>query len=419
MSSPTFRRPTFMAVLLSLFSMFSHADSLLNGLALHSELNKSVFIGALYTNTLSSSQKELLNDTGAKRMELRVTASRLSSRRLNSIWIEGMAINNPHAMLAEEASNMAEFASMVKRPLKSGDRLSIHNISNETSVSLNGVRLGVIQSPQFFTMLLRTWIGPVPLSSSFRSNLLTDGKVDSALLAQFESLEPTESRKAAIAKWNTPKTESATETQTTQAKTINPSIAAPEIAPPIVTKPLFTTPSAETSTTAQSAAPVSTPVSSEPEAPLTTATAVPKKQVAVTTKETKAKTTPPAQKPMEDKPLEDEMLDEEEAGPELTAESLLALQKYHSSLVRWTYKYISYPSRAVKRNQDGSVRLGVTIDRSGKVIALSEIESSEHNLLNEAARSAVEDASPFPAMPAEMSGDSFNFSLPIVFRLPD
>lgn len=104
--------------------------------------------------------------------------------------------------------------------------------------------------------------------------------------------------------------------------------------------------------------------------------------------------------------------------PQLTAETLLNRQLYHSKLLKWTYKYLSYPRRALKRGQQGSVRLTVVIDREGNVQEVTAVEESRFALLNREALGAVKRAEPFPPVPDTVSGERFEFSLPIVFRLP-
>lgn len=377
---------------LSLITPSLMADSLLNGLALHKELNKEQFIGGLYSDALSDDAADLFSSSGAKRIELKVVAKRLSARRLNSQWIEGMAINNPASLLTVQAENMVAFTAFVKRSLRAGDILSIKGEGNITTVTLNDIKLGSIKSDQFFDMIMRTWIGSVPLSSDFRDALLTNGAIDPELLARFESIKPTEARRQTIAKWLQP----------VAPKTI---VAAAKPAAPAPEKPTITPPPVIQKPNIIAAAPT---VSPEPE----------------------LITPPPATEPVALEPtaqeallaeeeafLDEEELEEENA-PLLTAESLLNRQLYHSQLLKWTYKYIRYPKRAVSRGHEGSVRVAVVIDRDGNVKNVSEVESSKYSTLNREALGAVNRAIPFPAIPEGIEGEEFAFSLPIVFRLP-
>ncbi|MBU3070965.1 TonB family protein [Aestuariicella sp. G3-2] len=416
-------RPGFWALfaLLVLGAPLTFADSLLNGLADHKQFNKDLFIGALYTDNLSADAASQLNNPGRRRLELRVVAKRLSSRQLNSMWIEGMAINNPPDLLTQQAENMVSFTSFVKRSLRAGDILAIRGDGTKTTVTLNDVELGSINSPKFFNMVLRTWIGSVPLSSEFRDALLTNGSIDGDLLAKFESISPSQGRRDAVAKWVQPAADIETEladaapTQTALdddnrpvAEITKPVVTAPSIAaPPKIEKPTLAASEPDTAETPQA----------KPEAP---------KVVKATETPTPAK---PESKPAvakaaaskADLPEEEELFDDEEddSGPLLTAESLLSRQIYHSQLLKWTYQHIRYPQRAASRGQEGSVRIAVVIDRQGEVQSVSEVESSKYETLNREALRAVERSKPFPPMPDDIQGSEFAFSLPIQFRLPD
>ena len=81
------------------------------------------------------------------------------------------------------------------------------------------------------------------------------------------------------------------------------------------------------------------------------------------------------------------------------------------------YKHISYPSRAVTKKQEGTVRIAVTIDRHGELVGLVTTQESGYASLDKAALRAVEKAAPFDALPEEMKTQLFELSIPITFRL--
>ena len=95
----------------------------------------------------------------------------------------------------------------------------------------------------------------------------------------------------------------------------------------------------------------------------------------------------------------------------------LAQRDYTPLVVGQIYKSISYPRRAVDKNQQGTVRIAVSIDLSGELVDASITQKSDFKLLNKAALKAVKDAAPFPPMPTEMKTEIFELSLPITFRL--
>ena len=419
-----------LAILLS--SAYLQAQPLLNGLAVSTELGKERFIAALYTDSLSSDANEVLNSTSRRSMELKVTADRLSARSVNSMWIEGMAINNSGAVLKEQANNVAKLTNMVRKRLVAGDVLRFDSeVGKGTTVTLNGVTLGNIPNDNFFNILLRTWIGSVPLSSEFRDGLLASGRPDSALESRYRALQPQDGRAEAVASWNEPK-EEAPET-TTVATAVRPEPPKPTVSaqkPAIdvaaakptlgeLAKPTIAAIQSDESKKAAAAATVATEKPVSPKSATTDTTVA-------TTQQPKANNTAKADKPatstvalVDTKPksVTDDDDDEEEAV--ITAESILSRQLYVSELMSKSRKNLEYPRRAVERRQEGSVRISVIINRDGSVKNSMLIEESDHRLLNREVMAMIERASPFPPMPKELSGDQFEFTVPISFELQE
>src|SRR5690606_16530248 len=59
--------------------------------------------------------------------------------------------------------------------------------------------LGELTDPLFFDLLLRTWVGPVPLSSDFKAALLVAGNIGTEPFQRFLALTPPEERKKQVA----------------------------------------------------------------------------------------------------------------------------------------------------------------------------------------------------------------------------
>ncbi|WNO10148.1 TonB family protein [Teredinibacter sp. KSP-S5-2] len=384
---------------LSIASLCASAEPTINGMSTHSELGKEQFIAALFTETLTDSSRDVLLADENKRIQVRVTADRLSSRRFKRMWIEGMAINASPAELEKQAQNMADFSNMLKIKMLQGDIFTIDRGSDTVKVILNGVQLGEIESTQFFDLLLRAWIGPVPLSSEFRSKLVANGKVESGLQSRFDETRPSDERIATVdelAQSIAARHQEASEDQTDIPKVAvdlpsEPTVAAPKIA----TAPL---PTAKVDI-APPAAVAATKPTPEPPKAKPQPKAKPKPKLAMAPKE---------------ELLDDEL---EEDDLDFTAESLLEQQLYIAKLKKWSSKFMKYPSRALSLSQEGIVRLAVTIDREGKVLNIESVQNSDYSALDKAAEKGVKRASPFPAMPEKMSGEQFTFSLPVVFQL--
>ncbi len=111
-----------------------------------------------------------------------------------------------------------------------------------------------------------------------------------------------------------------------------------------------------------------------------------------------------------------------EAEKKSTTEKLTAKQeetrrRYRSKIWELVLRYLEYPQRAQRRGQEGTVRLSVVIDRSGRIIKLVFLEQSQYHLLNQAVTRAAKRANPFPPVPEELEGGEFNFDMPFTFHV--
>ncbi len=374
-----------LAIPLLLLGSIAKADPMLNGIALHQELGQEVFIGALFSDTLSNNSDALLNSKAAMRMELKIVApAGMTTRRFSRFWIEGMAVNNKPNLLTAQADNMVSFDRLFKGRFLSNDHIVFTSTPGRgVDISVNGVLLGNIKDNQFFSMLLSTWIGRVPLSSDFRDALLKMGDVDAGLRGRFAAIAPDANRIAAISAWIAPIASSSSSSKAAEkivAKASSSAKASKVEAIVTIPKPVIPSP---------------TLTIEKPNLNLAT----------VSSSSASAKAKPDTE-------------EDEDAAPALTAQSLLARQFYVSDILKKIYSKTRYPARAMDRNQEGSVRFAVVIDREGNILSLSPLEESKYDLLNLEASDAIKRSAPFPAIPEAISGARFEFTVPIRFVLP-
>jgi protein TonB len=387
-----------------LWSSGSYAAPMLNGIAVHQELGNELFIGALYSEVLSDDPATLTNSNLPMRMELKVIApDGIPLRRFSRLWIEGMAINNSNNLLTEQANNMVKFDGLFKGKLMPNDHVVFAlNPGQGVDISLNNVLLGTISDEKFFPMLLRTWIGSVPLSSTYRENLLKVGDISADLRARYDAINFSSTRATQVAAWTKPEPEPVTvASSSSSARSSTPATPAPVIEAPIarIELPALEQPTIVEETPVAS---TSVPVESTP-APATSAPVEP----------TPAPVTP-APAPVAVAQDADE---EEDDQPALTAESLLARQFYVSDILRRLSSNVRYPKISVQRGQEGSARIAVTIYRNGTIESMNWLEESRHDRLNNEAWEAVQRSAPFPPVPDSVPGRLFEFTAPITFTL--
>lgn len=383
----------FFGLVLSAWAAMPWAASQLNGLAAHQELGSEQFIGALYLEATSDDRNIILAADGSKRMELRVTAENgIAARRFSRMWIEGMAINNTSAVLTDQADNMVRFSNAFKGKLQKNDVVALSMEPGEgVDIELNGVVLDTINDDDFFNLLLRTWIGNVPLSSTYRANLLQAGSVDSGLRSRFEAIEPAQQRRQAILAWLEPEEEPEADREEPQAD--EERLSAPDAGMGIAAVTPMDIPRPE--------------LRADPE------------EVAEPEPEPEPQPQRQAEQTPTPRPAAAQEEEEEDEGPLITVESLRAQQVYFSDLMRSIQSNTKYPRRALQRDQQGEVRVSVIINRLGQIVRTEILEESEYRLINDAAIDAIEDSAPFPEIPSAIQGQVYEFSVPFTFLLPD
>lgn len=94
-----------------------------------------------------------------------------------------------------------------------------------------------------------------------------------------------------------------------------------------------------------------------------------------------------------------------------------AMPPYASILLDWLGRHRDYPRAARLRRQEGMPRIGITLDNSGRILALTLVESSGFALLDEAALGMARRAAPFPPPQLPRGTDRATFIVPVQFAL--
>lgn len=392
--------PFTIAVCMLTLSSLSATAAKLNGVSIHSELGAEQFIAAVYSDTRTSSARQLLISNEDKSMEVRVLADQLYSRRFKRMWVEGIAINAGQSDLEKYAQDLADFTRILRVKLKHGDILRIDRIPGKrVDISINGFLLGSINSPKFFDLLLRTWVGPVPLSSEFKQELLANGNVPKRILKRLESTAPSPNRLASLSRALKSSQKSNKPDPSNKEPLAIASTPPPEKEP---TKPEIITEKAKEKAPPKPKEHIVTTVKPTPKIP---------PPVAVIA-------SIPAPLPSLEIALDDsDIFDDEAEDDEFSASNLLIQQTYISKLTKWTGKFVKYPRFSAQNDQQGTVRVTVLLDRNGKVTDVQVTSKSKYKQLNHAAQKAVKNATPYPQIPDEIKGDEFRFTVPVVFVL--
>ena len=372
-------------VALLLTPVFSLAGSLqLNGVATFEQLRKEYYIGALYLAAPAHDASAVNSQGGSKRMTLHITAERWSPMQFAQHWNQMILINNGSATLNANVMDVLNFTSIPKGDLINGDELAVELTAAGTVVSLNGTTVVHTASANLFNMLINTWIGARPPSTEFKRDILNlpRDKAGTDLLARFEGIKPSDARRKQVASWGAKETE----TPATVATAVTP-LATPATA----AKPKVETPPPA------------------PEAKKVAATSSPDK-VAASPSPSSAPAAAPAPAPA---PAIDTAAEKAKR-----ARQQELYEDYSNQLRRLITRHITYPKNAVKRSVEGLVVVKVSVSHNGDVLSASIAQSAD-DMLDRAALQAIEKSGQLPELNVDLQGSSFDFMIPVVFKLTD
>jgi protein TonB len=97
--------------------------------------------------------------------------------------------------------------------------------------------------------------------------------------------------------------------------------------------------------------------------------------------------------------------------------SAAQITSWHRQIATRIERHKGYPAAAQVRHETGVVQIAFTIDRQGKVVASRIARSSGSTALDQETIDTLRRAQPFPSPPANMPGDTFEFTVPIRFKV--
>jgi protein TonB len=97
--------------------------------------------------------------------------------------------------------------------------------------------------------------------------------------------------------------------------------------------------------------------------------------------------------------------------------SAAQVASWHRKIALQVERHKGYPASARARHQTGTAELAFTLDRTGRVLASRVVRTSGVATLDQETIDTVQRAQPFPPPPANMPGETFDFTVPIRFNI--
>ena len=402
-------------VVFTCFFSLAHAEPVINGSSIYTDLGKDQFIASLYLDTPSTTPSDILSVEGEKRMEIRML-NNYSQRRWFNLWMQSISINNDKKTFTKAADQLVAMMQAPKSAPRKGDLIEYaYTPSAGTAMTFNNTQLVSGASKAVFDLLLRTWIGPIPPATQFKEQIL--GKEVNSLAGELlDTVNPTPERVALAKSWvvAAQDKEAAPKDTPDNVKTYTTK------KPPTEPTPATTKAEAKIASTDKSKLPEKKAVPNSTAASTVITTA----SLGLTSAEetpniapsTAVLTPSDITVKIHEGPIELELtLDEEPI--EFDIKEALAHQEYSPIVIKQIYRSLSYPRTAIRLNQQGTVRIMVIIRRSGELEEVITTHASRHNLLNKATLAAVNKAAPFPPIPDEIKSETLEITVPVTFRL--
>ncbi len=147
----------------------------LNGAGIRYKAVFKVYTAGLYLNQKAGTPEAVIANPGPKRIHV-VMLRDIDANELGKLFTRGMQDNSPRDEFSKSIPGtirMGEIFS-AKKKLANGESFSVEYVPNTgTSVLVNGKVMGEpVKEPEFFTGLLRIWLGNKPADAGLRDALL-------------------------------------------------------------------------------------------------------------------------------------------------------------------------------------------------------------------------------------------------------
>ena len=154
----------------------SHSEQstklILNGAGIRTKFIFDIYIGSLYLEKKQSSANDVYKAKGEKRISMHFLYDEVSKEKLVNGWNDGFENNHSSEELSKLKDRIAQFNNYFVT-VKKGDVVNLNFIpTTGTYVVINGKSMGLIQGDDFFTAVLKIWLGSEPADSDLKTAML-------------------------------------------------------------------------------------------------------------------------------------------------------------------------------------------------------------------------------------------------------
>ncbi len=147
----------------------------LNGAGIRYKFVVKVYTAGLYLTTKAGTTAEVLSAPGPKRIHISMLRD-IDGNELGKLFAKGMEDNALREEFVKSINGVLKLSEIFasRKQLNNGDNFSVDYVPGlGSTVLLNGKAIGeTIKEPEFFSALLRIWLGDKPADSGLKDALL-------------------------------------------------------------------------------------------------------------------------------------------------------------------------------------------------------------------------------------------------------
>ena len=152
----------------------------LNGAGIRKKAFFKIYVAGLYMPSHQTTPDHIVNLAGPKRIHMHFLYKEVKQEKLIKGWQEGFRNNLDDAGFEELAPRLTKFNSLF-RTMKRGEVIDLDYLPNVgTRVWINGELKGQIEGAEFYSALLKVWLGESPADANLKDAFL-EGKTDQTL----------------------------------------------------------------------------------------------------------------------------------------------------------------------------------------------------------------------------------------------
>lgn len=154
-------------------SLSDKAGSLvLNGAGIRSKFIFDIYIGSLYLKSKQTSTDAIYNLPGEKRISMHFLYDEVSKEKLIDGWNDGFENNHSDDELKVLSNRINQFNALFDT-VRKGDTINLDYTPNKgTTVIINNQIKGTINGDDFFTAVLKIWLGDEPADNNLKNAML-------------------------------------------------------------------------------------------------------------------------------------------------------------------------------------------------------------------------------------------------------